>query len=138
MGTRGSAERKRGLSQFHGRARRAKPPLRGSSSPNAARRALRNPPNSSVKAAWARFTRRGDTELERLVALKLIRPELASHPENLASLQQELIPRARGHHRNVIRIFDLGQAQGIKFITMEYVEGRDLKGLNPRKNETHC
>jgi eukaryotic-like serine/threonine-protein kinase len=70
-----------------------------------------------------------DIELERLVALKLIRPELASHPEILRRFKQELILAREVTHRNVIRIFDLGQAQGIKFITMEYVEGRDLRGL---------
>src|SRR5271155_2415278 len=70
-----------------------------------------------------------DTELERLVALKLIRPELASHPEILRRFKQELILAREVTHRNVIRIFDLGQAQGIKFITMEYVEGRDLRTI---------
>src|SRR6202021_2535420 len=70
-----------------------------------------------------------DTELERLVAIKLIRPELASHPEILRRFKQELILAREVTHRNVIRIFDLGQAQGIKFITMEFVEGRDLRGL---------
>jgi eukaryotic-like serine/threonine-protein kinase len=76
-----------------------------------------------------------DTELERLVALKLIRPELASHPEILRRFKQELILAREVTHRNVIRIFDLGQAQGIKFITMEYVEGRDLKGLIHEKEK---
>src|SRR5882757_10845790 len=70
-----------------------------------------------------------DTELERLVALKLIRPELASHPEILRRFKQELILAREVTHRNVIRIFDLGQAQGIKFITMEFVEGRDLRAV---------
>ena len=70
-----------------------------------------------------------DTELERLVALKLIRPELASNPEILRRFKQELILAREVTHRNVIRIFDLGQAKGVKFITMEYVEGRDLRGL---------
>ncbi len=68
-----------------------------------------------------------DTELERLVALKLIRPELASNPEILRRFKQELILAREVTHRNVIRIFDLGQAHGIKFITMEFVEGRDLR-----------
>jgi tetratricopeptide (TPR) repeat protein len=76
-----------------------------------------------------------DTELERLVALKLIRPELASHPEILRRFKQELILAREVTHRNVIRIFDLGQAQGIKFITMEFVEGRDLKGLIHEKGK---
>src|SRR5579862_7554009 len=70
-----------------------------------------------------------DTELERLVALKLIRPELASNPEILRRFKQELILAREVTHRNVIRIFDLGQAQGVKFITMEFVEGRDLRSV---------
>src|SRR6202162_3246268 len=68
-----------------------------------------------------------DTELERLVALKLIRPDLASNPEILRRFKQELILAREVTHRNVIRIFDLGQAKGFKFITMEFVEGRDLR-----------
>src|SRR4029077_1113172 len=68
-----------------------------------------------------------DTELDRVVALKLIRPELASNPEILRRFKQELILAREVTHRNVIRIFDLGQAKGIKFITMEFVEGRDLR-----------
>jgi serine/threonine protein kinase/tetratricopeptide (TPR) repeat protein len=70
-----------------------------------------------------------DNELERMVALKLIRPELASNPEILRRFKQELILAREVTHRNVIRIFDLGQAKGIRFITMEYVEGRDLRAL---------
>ncbi len=76
-----------------------------------------------------------DTELERLVAIKLIRPELASHPEILRRFKQELILAREVTHRNVIRIFDLGQAQGIKFITMVFVEGRDLRGLIHEKGK---
>src|SRR4029077_7971897 len=68
-----------------------------------------------------------DTELDRVVALKLIRPELASNPEILRRFKQELILARDVTHRNVIRIFDLGQAKGFKFITMEFVEGRDLR-----------
>jgi tetratricopeptide (TPR) repeat protein/predicted Ser/Thr protein kinase len=70
-----------------------------------------------------------DTELERLVALKLIRPDLASNPEILRRFKQELILAREVTHRNVIRIFDLGQAKGFKFITMEFVEGRDLRAI---------
>src|SRR6202162_1990057 len=68
-----------------------------------------------------------DTELERFVALKLIRADLASNPEILRRFKQELILAREVTHRNVIRIFDLGQAKGFKFITMEFVEGRDLR-----------
>ncbi|MBZ5527088.1 MAG: protein kinase [Acidobacteriia bacterium] len=68
-----------------------------------------------------------DNELDRLVAVKLIRPEYSSHPEILRRFKQELILARAVTHRNVVRIFDLGQADGFKFITMEYVEGRDLR-----------
>jgi serine/threonine protein kinase/tetratricopeptide (TPR) repeat protein len=70
-----------------------------------------------------------DRELDRLVALKVIRPELAQNADALHRFKQELILARQVTHRNVIRIFDLGEADGIKFITMEYVEGQDLKAL---------
>jgi tetratricopeptide (TPR) repeat protein len=70
-----------------------------------------------------------DRELDRLVALKVIRPELVGNPDVLRRFKQELILARQISHKNVIRIFDLGQAEGLKFITMEYIEGQDLKTL---------
>lgn len=70
-----------------------------------------------------------DRELDRLVAIKVIRPELAGRPEILQRFKQELILARKVTHRNVIRIFDLGEAGGVKFITMEFIEGHDLKSL---------
>jgi len=70
-----------------------------------------------------------DRELERDVALKLIRSELARNPEILQRFKHELILARQVTHRNVIRIFDLGQADGHKYITMEYLEGRDLRAV---------
>jgi hypothetical protein len=64
-----------------------------------------------------------DVELDRVIALKVIRRELASNPEILQRFKQELILARQVTDRNVIRIFDMGDADGIKFITMEYVEG---------------
>ncbi len=70
-----------------------------------------------------------DMELDRIVALKLIRPELARNPQILKRFKQELILARQVTHKNVIRIFDLGQSDGIKFITMDFVEGQDLRQL---------
>jgi serine/threonine protein kinase/tetratricopeptide (TPR) repeat protein len=70
-----------------------------------------------------------DHELDRLVALKVIRPELAGHPDILRRFKQELILARQVTHKNVVRIFDLGTADGRKFITMDYIEGQDLKGI---------
>jgi serine/threonine protein kinase/Tfp pilus assembly protein PilF len=70
-----------------------------------------------------------DLELDRIVALKVIRSELAWRPEILQRFKQELILARKVTHRNVVRIFDLGEADGIKFITMEFIDGRDLKSV---------
>ena len=63
------------------------------------------------------------------MALKVIRPELAGHPDILRRFKQELILARQVTHKNVIRIFDLGMADGRKFITMDYIDGRDLKSI---------
>jgi serine/threonine protein kinase/tetratricopeptide (TPR) repeat protein len=70
-----------------------------------------------------------DREVERTVALKLIRPELASNPAILARFKQELLTAHQVTHKNVIRIYDLAEADGVKFITMEFVEGSDLRRI---------
>ena len=61
-----------------------------------------------------------------MVALKVIRPDLARNRAILDRFKQELILATQVTDRNVVRIYDLGEAEGIKFITMEYVEGEDL------------
>jgi serine/threonine protein kinase/tetratricopeptide (TPR) repeat protein len=74
-----------------------------------------------------------DLELDRLVALKVIRPELSVHEEILQRFKQELILARKITQKNVIRIFDLGEADGVKFITMEFIEGKDLTSLLKEK-----
>ena len=76
-----------------------------------------------------------DKELDRQVAIKVIRSDMASNPEILRRFKQELILARQITHKNVIRIFDLGQAGGIKFITMEYIEGENLQSLLRRKKK---
>ncbi|MGH9511155.1 MAG: protein kinase domain-containing protein [Terriglobales bacterium] len=76
-----------------------------------------------------------DREVNRLVALKMIRADLASHPEILARFTQELVLARQVTHRNVIRLFDLGEANGVKYITMDFIEGRDLKSLLNEKGK---
>jgi len=73
-----------------------------------------------------------DLELGRTVALKVIRPELARNPEMLQRFKQEILLASKVTDRNIIRIYDLGDANGVKFITMEYVEGEDLRAVARR------
>lgn len=70
-----------------------------------------------------------DQELDRVVALKVIRPELARSAAVLQRFKQELILARKITHRNIIRIFDLGSGSGMKFITMDFIEGRDASAL---------
>jgi serine/threonine protein kinase/tetratricopeptide (TPR) repeat protein len=70
-----------------------------------------------------------DREVNRIVALKVIRPELTGNVAILDRFKQELVLSHQVTHKNVIRIYDLGDADGVKFITMEFVEGQDLRTL---------
>jgi eukaryotic-like serine/threonine-protein kinase len=70
-----------------------------------------------------------DRALDRAVAIKVIRPDLAGSRVILERFKQELLLAREVTHKNVIRIYDLGEANGLNFITMEYVEGENLRTL---------
>jgi len=70
-----------------------------------------------------------DRELDRLVAVKVVRRDLAGNASILQRFKQELILARKITHRNVVRIFDLGVSDGFRFITMEFIEGRDLTSV---------
>ena len=71
-----------------------------------------------------------DLELDITVAVKVIRPEIlgdsAGGREFSRRFKQELLLARQVTHRNVLRIHDLGEADGTRYITMPFVEGRDL------------
>jgi HAMP domain-containing protein len=69
-----------------------------------------------------------DRQLNEVVALKTLRPELRD-PEALESLKSELRIARRITHRNVLRTHDFGEANGVPFISMEYVRGVTLREL---------
>jgi eukaryotic-like serine/threonine-protein kinase len=76
-----------------------------------------------------------DNEVERVVGLKVIRPDLAGDPAILARFKQELILARQVTHKNIIRIYDLNEADGVKFITMEFIEGEDLRSILLREGK---
>jgi len=71
-----------------------------------------------------------DAELGMAVALKVIRPETSTDPlaaqEMERRFKQELVLARQVTHKNVVRIHDLGEISGIKYITMPYLDGSDL------------
>jgi len=76
-----------------------------------------------------------DMEVERVVGLKVIRPDLAGNPAILARFKQELVLARQVTHKNIIRIYDLNEADGVKFITMEFIEGEDLRTILTRQGK---
>lgn len=74
-----------------------------------------------------------DLELNRTVAIKVIRPGMASRPEVLERFKREILLASQVTHKNVLRIHDLGEADDVRFISMNYVEGENLKSLLGRE-----
>jgi serine/threonine protein kinase/Flp pilus assembly protein TadD len=70
-----------------------------------------------------------DKELDRIVALKVIRPELARNQAIVDRFKQELRLSHKVTHRNVVRMYDLSEDGGMRFVTMELVPGRDLRSI---------
>ena len=70
-----------------------------------------------------------DTKIKEKVALKLIKPEIAADKETIDRFSNEIRLARRIGHRNVSKMFDIGEAEGTHFITMEYVPGEDLKSM---------
>ena len=81
------------------------------------------------KGGMGRVYKVFDTKIKERVALKLIKPEVASDRETIERFSNELKFARKIAHRNVCKMFDLGEAEGAHFITMEYVPGEDLKKL---------
>lgn len=70
-----------------------------------------------------------DKELDGLVALKVIRPEMARNATIVDRFKQEIRLSHKVTHRNVVRMYDLSEDAGMRFITMELVAGRDLRSI---------
>lgn len=67
-----------------------------------------------------------DKELNRTVAIKVIRRGVMGEADALSRFKQELVLASKVSHKNILRIHDLGEVEGVKFMTMAYVEGQDL------------
>ena len=70
-----------------------------------------------------------DTRINEKIALKLIKPEIASDKKTLERFGNELKLARKIAHKNVGKMFDINEEKGTHYITMEYVSGQDLKGL---------
>jgi len=81
------------------------------------------------KGGMGKVYRVEDKKIKEEVALKLIKPEVASDKKTIERFSNELKMARKIAHRNVCRMYDLGEEKGTHYITMEYVPGEDLKRL---------
>jgi tetratricopeptide (TPR) repeat protein/predicted Ser/Thr protein kinase len=70
-----------------------------------------------------------DQQLDVDVAVKVLRPDIATAPAAQSRFRQELLSARQVSHRHVVRTHDLGQAGEVRFITMDFVAGRSLRDL---------
>lgn len=70
-----------------------------------------------------------DIKLKESVALKLLLPGLQANPQVIERFIHEIKLSLKITHENVVRIYDIGEVGRIHFISMEYIEGIDLKQL---------
>jgi diguanylate cyclase (GGDEF)-like protein len=71
--------------------------------------------------------RADDLALERPVAIKMLRPDLAEDKELIQRLRREAALLARLHHPNLVQIYNLGQSEGDCYFVMELVEGESMQ-----------
>ena len=70
-----------------------------------------------------------DTILDRYVAVKILRGDLANDDKFVRRFQREAISASSLNHPNIVEMYDVGEENGQYFIVMEYVEGKTLKSL---------
>jgi serine/threonine-protein kinase len=81
------------------------------------------------KGGMGEVYRAEDLTLQQEVALKFLPVELTNDPATLDRFHQEVRIARQVSHPNVCRVFDIGSAEGVLFLSMEYVDGEDLSVL---------
>jgi len=76
-----------------------------------------------------------DKEVKAKIALKLIKPEIASDKKTIERFRNELKTARDISHKNICRMYDLNKEEGSYYITMEYVSGEDLKSFIRRSKQ---
>jgi len=81
------------------------------------------------RGGMGRVYKAEDKELGITVALKMIHPEYSARTHIITRFKKETLLARSISHENVIRIYDLGEVDKIKFISMDYIKGQSLKEL---------
>lgn len=75
-----------------------------------------------------------DTSLHRKVALKVLPPEVASNRDRMRRFKQEATSAASLNHPNIAHIYEIGEAENLHYIAMEYIDGATLRGKKFMEN----
>ena len=86
------------------------------------------------KGGMGAVYRARDLELNRDVALTVVAPHLAAEEWVIERFKREIHLSTIVTHPNVLRVFDLGESDGIKFLTMQFIEGETLADLLRREH----
>ncbi len=81
------------------------------------------------KGGMGRVYKANDIDIKDKVAIKLIKPEISTDKKTIERFQNELKFARKIRHRNVCQMFDLNRDEETYYITMEYVEGENLKNM---------
>ncbi len=76
-----------------------------------------------------------DTILDRNVAIKLLRGDLASDEKFVHRFQREALSASSLNHSNIVEVYDVGEDNGDYYIVMEYIEGKHLKDLIKKRGK---
>ncbi len=85
------------------------------------------------RGGMGRVFRVADTKVGEEIALKLIRADASTDPTSVERFKNELKSARKIVHKNVARVFDLNEEDGVPYITMEFVKGENLKLLIDRE-----
>ena len=81
------------------------------------------------KGGMGEVYRADDLKLGQAVALKFLPERLSSDGAAMAQLHREVRIARQVSHPNVCRVFDIGEAEGLQFLSMEYIDGEDIESL---------
>ena len=73
-----------------------------------------------------------DTRLDRTVAIKILRPDLAADPDRVQRFEQEARAASALNHPNILTIYDIGRERRQAYLAMEWVDGETLRDLLAR------
>ena len=67
--------------------------------------------------------------MDRTVAIKMLPPAMTKDAAAVARFEREVRAAAKLHHSNIVAAYDAGQANGVHFLVMEFVDGKDLSAI---------